>query len=56
MPFLILGIILLIIGAIFLRKSIKEQDREGIIGVIALIISAVFMILFFGLFYSLTIF
>lgn len=56
MPFLVLGIILLIVGAIFLRKSVREQDKEGVVGVIALIIAAVIMIMFFGLFYTLTIF
>lgn len=56
MPFLVLGIILLIIGAIFLRKSIRDQDKEGVVGVIALIVAAVIMIFFFGLFYTLTIF
>lgn len=56
MPFLVLGVILLIIGIFFLRKSIKEQDKEGVIGVMALIIASVILILFFGLFYTLTIF
>lgn len=56
MPFLILGVILLIVGVIFLRKAIKEEDREGIIGVMAIIAAAVIMIMFFGLFYTLTIF
>lgn len=56
MPFLVLGIILLIVGAIFLRKSVREQDKEGVVGVIALIVAAVIMIMFFGLFYTLTIF
>ncbi len=56
MPFLVLGLILLVIGIIFLRKSIKEQDKEGAVGVMALIVASVIMILFFGLFYTLTIF
>lgn len=56
MPFLALGLILLIVGVIFLRKSIREEDREGIIGVMAIIAAAVIMIMFFGLFYTLTIF
>ncbi len=56
MPFLILGVILLIVGTVFLRKSIKEEDKEGVVGVMALIIAAVIMILFFGLFYTFTIF
>ena len=56
MRFLILGIILLIIGIVFLRRAIKKQDEEGVVGVLALITAAVIMILFFGLFYTLTIF
>lgn len=56
MPFLVLGVILLIVGIIFLRKSLKEQDKEGVVGVMALIFASVIMILFFGLFYTLTIF
>ena len=56
MPFLFLGIVLLGIGIFFLRKAIKEEDQEGIVGIMALIIAAVILILFFGLFYTLTIF
>ena len=56
MSFLVLGFILLIVGVIFLRKSIREQDKEGVVGVMALIIASVIMILFFGLFYTFTIF
>ena len=56
MPFFTLGIIVLIISVIFLRKSIKEQDKEGVVGAIALLVASVIMILFFGLFYTLTIF
>ncbi len=47
---------MLIIGIIFLRRAIRGQDKEGVIGVMALIIASVIMILFFGLFYTLTIF
>lgn len=56
MPFLVLGLILLIVGIVFLRKAIREEDKEGVVGVSALIIAAVIMIIFFGLFYTLTIF
>ena len=56
MPFLFIGIILLGVGIFFLRKSIREEDKEGVVGVMALIIAAVFLIVFFGLFYTLTIF
>ena len=55
MPFLIVGILLLGFGAYFMRQSIREEDKEGIIGVMALIIAAVIMIFFYGLFYTFTI-
>ncbi|NQV90378.1 hypothetical protein HQ487_03130 [Candidatus Uhrbacteria bacterium] len=55
MPFLILGVIMLGIGIVFLRNAIKNEDKEGIIGVTAMIIAAVILIFFFGLFYTFTI-
>ena len=55
MPFLVLGVILLIIGIVFLRRALKQQDKEGVIGVMALIIASVIIILFLGLFYTLMI-
>jgi len=55
MPFLFIGIILLGVGIYFLREAIKTEDKEGIVGLTAIIIAAVIMILFYGLFYSLTI-
>ena len=36
MPFLVLGFIIFIVGVIFLRKTIREQDKEGLVGVIAM--------------------
>ncbi len=55
MPFIFLGIVLLGLGIFFLRKAIKSEDKEGVVGVTALIVAAVIMILFFGLFYQLVI-
>lgn len=55
MPFLIIGLVLFGLGVYFLRKSIQEEDKEGIIGVSALIIASLIMIMFYGLFYNLTI-
>jgi hypothetical protein len=55
MPFLFIGILLLGIGVFFLRRAIKQEDKEGVVGLTALIIAAVILILFYGLFYSITI-
>lgn len=55
MPFLFIGISLLIVSVFLLRKALKRQDREGIIGLCALIAASAILILFYGLFYSLTI-
>jgi len=55
MPFLFIGVLLLGIGIYFLRKAVKKQDHEGTVGMTALIIAAVIMILFYGMFYTLTI-
>ncbi|NQV88946.1 MAG: hypothetical protein HQ488_01325 [Parcubacteria group bacterium] len=55
MPFLFIGILLLGIGVFFLRRAIKHEDKEGVVGLTALIIAAVILILFYGLFYSITI-
>jgi hypothetical protein len=42
------------VGIYFLRVSIKGGDKEGIIGMMMLVIAAVIMIIFYGLFYTLT--
>ncbi len=55
MPFLFIGILLLGVGVYFLRRAIKDEDKEGVVGLTALIIAAVILILFYGLFYSITI-
>ncbi len=53
MPFLFIGVILLVISIIMLRKALKLQNKELIVGLSALIIASVVMILFFGIFYNL---
>lgn len=55
MPFLFIGVTLLLVSIFFMRKAVREQDREGIIGFTALIIASAILILFYGLFYSLMI-
>lgn len=55
MPFLFIGAALLIISVILLRKAIKREDKEGIVGLTALMLAAAILILFYGLFYSITI-
>jgi len=55
MPFLFIGISLLLVSIYFMRKVVKRKDREGIIGFTALIVASAILILFYGLFYSLTI-
>jgi len=51
MTFLYVGILMCIAGGIFLRRSIKQHDKEGRVGSIGLIMAGVILILFFGLFY-----
>ena len=55
MPFLFIGISLLLVSIFFMRKAVQRQDREGIIGLTALIMASAILILFYGLFYSITI-
>jgi high-affinity Fe2+/Pb2+ permease len=55
MSFLIIGLILLGIGIYFLRQKIQAQDKFGIMGMTMVIVAAVVMILFYGLFYTLSI-
>lgn len=52
MPFLFLGVILLIVSVVLLRKGLRSQDKEMIIGMEALLIASVIMILLFGIFYN----
>tara|TARA_B100000315_G_C14083390_1_gene365908 strand:+ start:65 stop:235 length:171 start_codon:yes stop_codon:yes gene_type:complete len=52
MPFIFIGIAIVVISAFFLRKAIKSKDREGIIGVTAMLIAGIILLLFFGVFYN----
>ena len=51
MPYFLFGLLLLGFGIYFLRITIREKDKEGLIGMVAIIIAALFLILFFGLFF-----
>ncbi len=51
MSYFLLGVIVLIIAIIFLRRAIKTQDKEGIVGMTGLLIAAIILIVFFGLFF-----
>ncbi len=55
MPFLFLGAALLIVSIILLRKAIKKEDKEWIVGLNVLILASAILILFYGLFYSIII-
>jgi hypothetical protein len=55
MPFFFIGLVVLTIAIVILRRAIKDQDKEGIVGATTLIIAAVILMLFFGLFYTLVI-
>ena len=39
-----------------MRKALKSGDREGIVGLPAIIAASVILILFFGLFFQISIF
>jgi len=52
MPFIFIGIVMLIVSVMFLRKAIKGNDKEGIIGGTGLLIGSIILIIFFGIFYS----
>ncbi|MBI2474947.1 hypothetical protein HYV69_00790 [Candidatus Uhrbacteria bacterium] len=51
MSFIILGLIVLVFGVFFMRRSIKTNDKEGIIGFTAILIAAIVLLIFFGLFF-----
>ncbi len=55
MPFLFIGTALIIISVVLLRKANKRKDKEGAFGLNVLILAASILILFYGLFYSITI-
>jgi hypothetical protein len=52
MPFLFIGIILLIVSVLLLRWAMKLQNKELIVGFYALIAASVILIVFFGIFYN----
>lgn len=51
MTYFLLGLFLLVFAIYFLRITIKEKDKEGLIGMVAILIAALFLILFFGIFF-----
>lgn len=51
MPFVILGIFTLLVGAFFLRLGIRGEDKEMLVGAVALIIAGIILVIFFGFFY-----
>lgn len=55
MPFLFIGVSLLLVSVYLMRKAIKKKNKEEIIGLTMLIMASAILILFYGLFYSLTI-
>lgn len=57
MSFFFLGLVIVVLGAYFLRVSIKRHDKEGKFGSIGLLIAGFILMLFFGIFYrALTVF
>lgn len=51
MPFFFLGLILVLSGGFFLRSALKSDDKEGVVGTIAVLIAGIILMLVFGLFY-----
>jgi hypothetical protein len=51
MPFLIIGIIVVVVGWHFRAEALKGHDHEGIVGGSALVIGGVILIVLFGLLY-----
>ncbi len=51
MPFLFVGLVILIVAGLFLRRSIKSGDKEGAVGMIALLLAGLILTIIFGLFY-----
>jgi hypothetical protein len=52
MSFFLIGVVLLGVAIYFLRDSLKNQNKEGIIGMSAIILAALILIVFFGVFYN----
>lgn len=53
MTYFLIGLFLLIFAIYFIRRTIKEKDKEGLIGFVAILVASLFLILFFGLFFRL---
>jgi hypothetical protein len=53
MPFLIIGLLCLVLGVYFFRVSHHAHDEEGLVGAIALIIVGVILTFVYGIFYQL---
>ncbi|OGL66943.1 hypothetical protein A2856_00370 [Candidatus Uhrbacteria bacterium RIFCSPHIGHO2_01_FULL_63_20] len=51
MPFLFLGLLILLVGMYFLRQAKRSHDHEGEIGCKALIAAGIILILIQGLFF-----
>jgi hypothetical protein len=51
MTYFLLGLFLLVFAIYFLRITIRDKDKEGLIGFTAILIVALFLILFFGVFF-----
>ncbi len=52
MSFFIIGVVLLVVAIYLLRRALKNQDKEGIVGMTAVTIAAIILIVFFGIFYN----
>ena len=49
--FLILGILMLVLGLFLLARSMRQKDKEGIIGSISLVSAGLILTIIFGIFY-----
>ena len=51
MPFLFLGLFILFIFLLLLRRAIKRNSREEIVGLFFILLAGLILTLFFGVFY-----
>ena len=51
MPFLALGIVILLLGTYFYTQARRTKDRDGMIGSMGIIVAGIILIVLFGLFY-----
>lgn len=57
MPFLLLGLILIILGVFFFRMGKRTHNHDFELGSVGLLIGGLILIIFYGLFYrSMTLF